>query len=167
MFDFTRIYGTLNEMERKSLNANQCRIILKFFLVIKCKANLVNFMADRHTKEKSKKKSRVLVSVNHLCLVLENYTKMYLNIFQLSPNTIWIRLSVLCISGIKKKLKDGQLIDLDCKCDLKRIVSSLRKKYIFLCDMLCQSSLYKTTNRKGGHAGTENMAANRLFHRCI
>lgn len=102
MFDFTRINGTLSKMERKSLNANQCRIILKFFLVIKCKANLVNFMADRHTKEKSKTKSRVLVSVNHLCLVLENYTKMYLNIFQLSLNTIWIRLSVLCISGIKK-----------------------------------------------------------------
>lgn len=51
MFDFTRIYGTLNEMERKSLNANQCRIILKFFLVsFKCKANLVNFMAVNNNR---------------------------------------------------------------------------------------------------------------------
>lgn len=50
MFDFTRINGTLNEMERKSFNANQCRIILKFFLVIKCKANLVNFMAVKNNR---------------------------------------------------------------------------------------------------------------------
>lgn len=50
MFDFTRINGTLNEMERKSLNANQCRIILKIFLVFKCKANLVNFMAVNNNR---------------------------------------------------------------------------------------------------------------------
>lgn len=102
MFDFT-INGTLSKMERKSFNANQCRIILKFFLVIKCKANLVNFMADRHTKEKSKTKSRVLVSVNHLCLVLENYIKMYLNIFQLSPNTTWIK--TFCVVHLRYQKK--------------------------------------------------------------
>ena len=150
MFDFTRINGTLSKMERKSFNANQCRIILKFFLVIKCKT-----------------KSRVLVSVNHLCLVLENYTKNVLKHFSVVSKHNMDQTFCVVHLRYQKKLKDGQLIDLDCKCDVKRIVSSLRKKYIFLCDTLCQSFLYKTTNRKGGHAGTENMAGNRLFHRCI